>query len=592
MAVPGPMPVATPETAPTDPCRIGGPGGGATGHRGAARPRPRLTLGTVTSPDPDPPTTGAQPHVHVRASDLSGCAHRLYKQTHTVAEVDWPEETPAVRRRRDGAADRRRAVAAVLAAETGQGWVDVSRADDRVAATMAAVAAGADRIWGATFAPIGRRAGGAELLIRDAEHGGYLPVIVVNHKVTDPGRGAVTSPTGRWAPAPDERRKVRSQPRDLLRLSHLTRMLQDLGFASPQLRGGAIGFDADCLVVHDLGGEDGPLETYDIRFAERLAVIDGQTATVPSRVAECANCPWWTDLGGLEGCQTVLGRARDVSLVVRGAQATMLRTDRITTIDRLAAWTGEAPEHWRGAGFDDAVLAARSWLADAPLARRTREVTIARADVEVDVDMESFQEDGAYLWGTLTSVDGIDRGYKSFVTWDPLPTADEARSFAEFWAWLDRLRRQTVDSGRTFAAYCYSEQAENKWLMASARRFSGLPGIPSQQQIEEFIASDHWVDVLKAVDTNFVTPRGRGLKVIARLAGFDWRDAEAGGEASMVWYREAVSGDGPEALAQRRRLLEYNEDDVQATRVLREWMSSPQVESVPLADELPRSPIT
>src|SRR5699024_9447936 len=133
---------------------------------------------------------------------------------------------------------------------------------------------------------IGRRAGGAELLIR-GPGGGYLPVIVVNHKVTDPGRGATTSPTAHWAPAPDERRKVRSQPRDLIRLSHLTRMLQDLGVASAQLRGGAIGFDADCIVVHDLGGEGGPLETYDARFAARLAVIDGATATVPSRVAEC-----------------------------------------------------------------------------------------------------------------------------------------------------------------------------------------------------------------------------------------------------------------------------------------------------------------
>jgi predicted RecB family nuclease len=37
---------------------------------------------------------------------------------------------------------------------------------------------------------------------------------------------------------------------------------------------------------------------------------------------------------------------------------------------------------------------------------------------------------------------------------------------------------------------------------------------------------------------------------------------------------------------QRERLLAYNADDVAATRTLREWMTSPAVEQVPLADEL------
>jgi predicted RecB family nuclease len=37
---------------------------------------------------------------------------------------------------------------------------------------------------------------------------------------------------------------------------------------------------------------------------------------------------------------------------------------------------------------------------------------------------------------------------------------------------------------------------------------------------------------------------------------------------------------------QRRRLLEYNADDVAATRALRAWMTSPAVRQVPLAGEL------
>ena len=41
--------------------------------------------------------------------------------------------------------------------------------------------------------PGGAPSGGAELLVR-LPGGGYVPVIVVRHRVTDPGGGALTAP--------------------------------------------------------------------------------------------------------------------------------------------------------------------------------------------------------------------------------------------------------------------------------------------------------------------------------------------------------------------------------------------------------------
>ena len=142
-------------------------------------------------------------------------------------------------------------------------------------------------------------------------------------------------------------------------------------------------------------------------------------------------------------------------------------------------------------------------------------------------------------------------------------------------------------TGRSFAAYCYNEQAENRWLLASARRFAGMPGIPTEAEVEAFIADPCWVDLFAVVGEWFLCAHGKGLKRIAPAAGFAWRDAEAGGENSMRWYRDAAGMDGavPD-LDQRRRLLEYNADDVAATRALRAWMTSPAVREVPLARDL------
>lgn len=545
---------------------------------------------SVTTPSAAAPTRP----VVLGAAELTRCRHRIFKQSTAPLGLPMPEIAAGVKQRQDAAREHRAQIGETLRRQHGGTWVDASSSEPgrtRAQITEDAMLDGVDRIWQASFArqtDTGRR-GHAELLMRDEVGGGYIPVLVVNHKITDPGSGAVTSPVHKWAPAVDERRKVRSQARDQVRLAHLTRMLEALGMATPAQVGGVIGYDADCMLAYELGGDDGILAGYDVRWADRQAVAQGLTQTLPARISECSTCPWWEDIGPVRGCSAVLQEMRDVSLVVRGEQATRLREIGIATIDELAAWDGPEPEEWRGNGFADAVVGAQAWLADVPLVRRNGQVSVPRADVEVDVDMESYQEFGAYMWGTYTTSEGVDLGYRPFVTWDPLPTEDEARSFAEFWTWLMRLRDETVARGKTFAAYCYSQNAENKWLLGSARRFEGRPGIPPLREVQDFIESEHWVDVFEHVGIHFVSPHGKGLKVLARYAGFDWRDTEASGEASMTWYRAAVGYDGEIDDSQRARLLEYNEDDVRATKVLREWMCETATALVPSVADLAAS---
>jgi predicted RecB family nuclease len=538
------------------------------------------------------------------AGAVSRCRRRVHLE-HDPAMREVPLSPPdptAQQRIADATAHREDIVTRLMAANPDH-WVKVGRdlpAHERVEQTLQAFTDGARYIWGALLPvdPAGHRRGGIDLLVRTGR--GYVPVLVVRHRITDRGAGAIVTELTDLDPAhraPDEGRKVRSQPRDQLRLVHIRRMLQTLGQADESLTlGGVIGLDADVVVWHDLtagtwpGGRDA-LTEYQVRFADRLAIAKAaangeEPLAEPSRVLECRRCPWWPT------CEVVLTETRDVSLVVRGEDAVELRRAGVSTVDKLAALdpAGESPAvNWTGVTFPDAVVLARAWLADLTLVRRVEAVDVPRADVEVDVDMESFGDAGAYLWGCLLSgADiGVSQGYRAFATWDPLPTDDEARSFAEFWAWLTDIRERTEAAGLTFRAYCYNALAENRWLFGSVERFGDHPGVPAKREIQSFVDSEQWVDLFRSVTDQFLCSHGKGLKVIAPVAGFSWRDPEAGGEASMRWYRDAVGMDGEKPDDdQRERLLRYNEDDVLATRALREWISARAQVEVPYMFDL------
>ncbi|MEU4669823.1 TM0106 family RecB-like putative nuclease [Amycolatopsis sp. NPDC023774] len=554
------------------------------------------------------------------AGAVSRCRRRVHlEHDPAMRDVPLPPPDPTAQQRIDDATAHREAILRRLVdATTGATSTDAARTDaacadaswariprdlpaaDRVRLTEEAFAEGARFIWGPLLQadPVGHRRGGVDLLVRTAT--GYVPVLVVRHRITDRGQGAPTTGLTDLDPAhrtPDETRKVRSQPRDQLRLAHLRRMLQTYGRAETgRAVGGVIGLDADVVVWHDLTAGTWPggrsaLAEYDARFADRLAVATaaatgGEPLAMPSRVLECRRCPFWPT------CEVQLTETRDVSLVVRGEDAGELRRAGVSTVDKLAALdpVAEAPPmNWTGGTFADAIMLARAWLADLTVVRRTPQVEVPRGDVEVDVDMESFGDAGAYLWGTLLSgADiGVEQGYRAFATWEPLPTTDEARSFAEFWTWFTDVRERTLAAGLTFRAYCYNALAENRWLFGSVERFGDHPGIPAKKDVQSFVDSDEWVDLFRSVTDQFLCSRGKGLKVIAPVAGFRWRDAEAGGEASMRWYRDAVGMDGetPDGT-QRERLLQYNEDDVLATKALREWMSDRAQAEVPFMLDL------
>ncbi len=235
----------------------------------------------------------------------------------------------------------------------------------------------------------------------------------------------------------------------------------------------------------------------------------------------------------------------------------------------------------RTASFGDADLGdlpqqidnARARIGPSPAYRRrgVDQVVVPRADIEVDVDMENVNG-GCYLWGTLLDVRGAAGSESSsfipFFSWDPDTAVGEIEAFVGFWEWFSDLRTRAARRGVTFRAYCYSQGAENGQL----RRLAARCGLG--EQIEDFIRSEQWVDLLPIVRDQLVTGLPTmGLKTVAPLAGFSWRGDDVGGDMAMVRYVEATADDDPALRSEARRwILDYNEDDVRATAALREWL--------------------
>ena len=188
-----------------------------------------------------------------------------------------------------------------------------------------------------------------------------------------------------------------------------------------------------------------------------------------------------------------------------------------------------------------------------------------RAPVEVDLDIETDDRDRTYLWGVmLTDRATGKQKYQHFSSFTYLSPSGELDLAINFARWLLRLVNKHPD----LLVYHYSD-----YEVVRLRRLAQRSGNPDLSAVCELI-KDHFVDLFQLVRDNFVAVDGLGLKVVAsKGAGFSWRDEEPGGLNSQTWFATAVDGlNAAERKAARRRVLEYNEDDVRATWHVREWM--------------------
>jgi len=63
-----------------------------------------------------------------------------------------------------------------------------------------------------------------------------------------------------------------------------------------------------------------------------------------------------------------------------------------------------------------------------------------------------------------------------------------------------------------------------------------------------------------------------GLKPVSKFVGFEYSDEDPGGAQSIAWFEE-YQQDPAKNAASRERILTYNREDCEATKLVHEWLA-------------------
>ena len=195
-----------------------------------------------------------------------------------------------------------------------------------------------------------------------------------------------------------------------------------------------------------------------------------------------------------------------------------------------------------------------------------RPVVFPDTDIELffDIETDPFR-DICYLHGFIERCGRDDATEKYVAFLSSAPTGEEERD-----AFARAL--EYVASKRPHTLYFYSNYEQTWWRKLQKR----YPDVAGADDVKAVFCEDGAVDLYtEVVKKKTVWPTNdHSIKTLAKYLGFEWRDTDPSGAESIEWYHRWVEG-GDELVKQR--ILEYNEDDCRATRVLLDALRSMQV---------------
>jgi uncharacterized protein len=319
-------------------------------------------------------------------------------------------------------------------------------------------------------------------------------------------------------------------------------------------------------VLYDLDTSRGPRtptsmwQDYQSSLSDVQSIASGKNKTIPALTSECKLCHWRTAcLKQIEKLNDLtlipeLGRSRRDKLCNYVADVRSLANANLSSIIQgsKTAIPGVGADMLRKFQVRAQLQTKR---AARPLLLDHIEFPSQELELFFDVETDPMREI-CYLHGFVERRGG-DIGTEKYVPF----FADKTTQDAEKEAFAKALGY--IYEKHPSAIYFYSKYERTIWRGLSRR----YPDVATEADIEKLftspVAVDLYYDVVK-LKTEWPT-RDLSIKTLASFLGFKWRDKEPSGASSVEWYNRWVeTGD----LQIKRRILDYNEDDCVAMRVL------------------------
>jgi uncharacterized protein len=184
-------------------------------------------------------------------------------------------------------------------------------------------------------------------------------------------------------------------------------------------------------------------------------------------------------------------------------------------------------------------------------------ISLPHFETELFFDVETDpMRDICYLHGFVErhGQNSVSEKYVAFFADQPT-MENEYKAFKDAWNY--------IQDHKPCAIYYYSPYERTTWRKLQRR----YPDLMTEANLENMFSPDVAVDLyLEVVRSKTEWPTNDySIKTLATYLGFKWRDKEPSGAASIEWYHRWVeTGD----MEIRQRILDYNEDDCIAMRVL------------------------
>jgi predicted RecB family nuclease len=312
-------------------------------------------------------------------------------------------------------------------------------------------------------------------------------------------------------------------------------------------------------------GPKSPESMWGVYLRARMEVgnaLKAMGSTKGASSAACKLCVWYSS------CLSTLENAADLTLLPElGRVKRDALQEEFPTLQDLAGanveryvigkktkFAGIGPESLRKFNARARLVTSNNPL---PYLKRVVEFPLSKTEIYFDIETDPMR-DICYLHGFVVREDRDNRTEKfhAFFAEDASPEAEE-EAFAKAWHF--------IASHPAAAIYIYSKYERTIYRKLASR----YPSVCNAEDVEALFSPkrtiDLYFDVVKPA-TEWPT-RDFSVKSIAKHLGFAWRDRHPSGAASIQWYDTFIkTGE----QADKQRILDYNEDDCKAMRVLRD----------------------